>query len=121
MARDYYNCPNLLGMQLENQGSSGSLGSHWERTILQNEMMAAQAINTDSAFSVFTIALLKDTGFYESVRELPVDKITWGKGKGCGFVNFACNDTTKSYSEFCTDADVVAKKQNCNAEASGAG
>lgn len=84
----------MQGMQLENQGSSGSLGSHWERTLIQNEIMTAQAISTDSVFTNFTIALLKDTGYYESVRELPFDKITWGKGRGCSFVNNACNDTT---------------------------
>ncbi|KRX08706.1 hypothetical protein PPERSA_08017 [Pseudocohnilembus persalinus] len=40
-AKEHYGCPTALGMLLENQGGSGSAGSHWERTILQNEFMTA--------------------------------------------------------------------------------
>jgi hypothetical protein len=54
-------------MLLENQGSAGSLGSHWERTILNNEIMNAIASNTDAYFSYFTFALLKDTNWYALV------------------------------------------------------
>jgi hypothetical protein len=51
VARDHYNCPSMTGMLVENQGSIGSLGSHWERTILNNEIMNAIASNTDAYYS----------------------------------------------------------------------
>jgi hypothetical protein len=38
-AKDHYNCSSLKGMQLENQGNSATIGSHWEKSILFNEIM----------------------------------------------------------------------------------
>lgn len=62
-ARDYFKCSRLSGVEIENNGGSGSAGSHWERVILGNEMMTASEIDS-SVFSKFTLALLEDTGWY---------------------------------------------------------
>lgn len=51
VAQAHYGCPTLTGMLLENQGGGGSLGSHWERTILNNEIMNAIASSTDAYYS----------------------------------------------------------------------
>lgn len=51
VARAHYNCPTLTGMLIENQGGAGSLGSHWEKTILMNEVMNAIASNVDAKYS----------------------------------------------------------------------
>lgn len=40
-ARKYYACPTLEGMQLENDGTEISVGYHWEKTIIINEIMTA--------------------------------------------------------------------------------
>ncbi len=79
VARDHYNCPSMTGMLVENQGSAGSLGSHWERTILNNEIMNAIASNTDAYFSKFTFALLKDTNWYADIDMSKSDEIMNGK------------------------------------------
>jgi len=34
IAKAHYNCSSLLGIPLEDEGSSGSAGSHWEKTIV---------------------------------------------------------------------------------------
>jgi proprotein convertase subtilisin/kexin type 5 len=39
VARKHFGCPNALGVEVENQGGGGSLGSHWERTHLMNEVI----------------------------------------------------------------------------------
>ena len=49
-------------------------------------MMTGAAVMTDAVLSVFTIALLKDTGFYAEVNEGMADNIYWGKNKGCSFL-----------------------------------
>lgn len=36
--RDHFNCPTLEGAYLENEGGSGSAGSHFERRIFYNEV-----------------------------------------------------------------------------------
>ena len=38
-ARKYFNCPSINGVEIENEGGSGSAGAHWERAILHNEQM----------------------------------------------------------------------------------
>lgn len=61
-ARNHYNCPTLPGMPLENEGVSAK--NHWLRPAIYNEIMNP-ADHINSAFSYFTIALLKDSGFYQ--------------------------------------------------------
>jgi hypothetical protein len=51
-------------MRLEDQGTSASLGSHWERSVLENEYMTASSVGHEAAFSNFTLSLLQDTGWY---------------------------------------------------------
>jgi len=63
VSRNHFGCNSISGMELENQGGSGSLGAHWERTILHNEYMTASSIK-DAAVSKFTMALLEDSGWY---------------------------------------------------------
>ncbi|EGR33994.1 leishmanolysin family protein, putative, partial [Ichthyophthirius multifiliis] len=99
VTKKYYNCPTAQGMQLENQGGVGSVGAHWERTVIFNEIMTAGGITVNIAFSIFTIAALKDTGFYPDVNENMADQIYWGKGKGCDFLENACQSQTQ-YPEF---------------------
>lgn len=38
-ARRYYNCSNITGVELENEGGPESKGSHWERRVLGNEVI----------------------------------------------------------------------------------
>jgi leishmanolysin-like peptidase len=56
--------PSIEGVDLEDEGGSGSLSSHWERSMLHNEMMCASTL-PDEAFSDFTLALLEDSGWYK--------------------------------------------------------
>ena len=51
------------------------MGAHWEKTVINNEIMAATSSGSESELSVFTIALLKDTGFYSEVNENMADDI----------------------------------------------
>ncbi|EGR32339.1 leishmanolysin family protein, putative [Ichthyophthirius multifiliis] len=53
----------------------------------------------ESILSIFTIAVLKDTGYYAEVNESMANNIQWGKNKGCDFVLKACQSGTY-YSEF---------------------
>ncbi|KRX04456.1 Insulin-like growth factor binding protein, N-terminal [Pseudocohnilembus persalinus] len=89
-AKDHYGCPSLTGMPLENNGGSGSLGSHWEKSILLDENMNPQAVSTKAYYTKFTFSLLEDSGWY-----LPdytnVDTSLWGYNKGCSFVTGSCD------------------------------
>lgn len=57
-ARDYYNCPTLPGVPLENNGGSGSANSHWEKTFLPNEFMNPY-VTFPGIISDFTLKLFE--------------------------------------------------------------
>ena len=52
-----------MGVELENDGGSGSAGSHWERVALYDEYMTAQLM-PEMKVSKFTLSLLQDSGWY---------------------------------------------------------
>lgn len=49
--------------------------------------------------SVMTIAILKDTGFWEDINENLTDLTYWGKNQGCDFLNKSCKSPNK-FTEF---------------------
>ena len=57
-AQEHYGCATLTGMLLENQGVAATQGSHWERTIFNNEIMNPIPSNAVSFYSKITLALL---------------------------------------------------------------
>jgi leishmanolysin len=82
-ARQYYNCPNLIGVPLENNGGSGSAGSHWEKLFHPIEYMNPQ-VEYPAIISEFTMALLRSSGWYKTAPD-SAQRYDWGKGAGCGF------------------------------------
>lgn len=49
--------------------------------------------------SLFTIALLVDTGFWSGVNVNMANELAWGKDKGCAFEKYVCKGDLK-YAEF---------------------
>ena len=83
---------------LEDGGGSGSVGAHFEKIVFANETMVSDDTR-DAAFSRMTLAVTKDSGFYEVDIEKG-DSYVWGKGKGCGMVDLTCD--AAAISHFCT-------------------
>lgn len=60
---------------------------------------------SDSAISVFTLALFEGTGWY-SVDYAMAETFTWGQGKGCSFVSGSCvsgSPPQANFEEFCSN------------------
>ncbi|XP_026563872.1 leishmanolysin-like peptidase isoform X1 [Pseudonaja textilis] len=87
-ARKHFDCPNLEGMELENQGGIGTELNHWEKRLLENEAMTGSQTQ-NRVFSRITLALMEDTGWYK-VNYSMAEKLEWGRGKGCDFVMKSC-------------------------------
>ena len=90
-ARGHFGCPSLKGVELENQGGSGSAGSHWEARIMLGDYM----ISTDYpelVVSDITLAVFEDSGWYE-VNYVTGGLFKTGKGEGCDFLQLTCIDT----------------------------
>jgi len=91
----------MIGLPLEVNGGSGSAGAHWARLFLYDEMMTGSQIH-NRPLSIFTLALLEDSGWYEVDRKY-VEELQWGRDAGCPFIKNTCNpqDIYKKRSEFC--------------------
>jgi hypothetical protein len=49
-AKEYFGCPSLTGVPLEENGGSGSAGAHWERIAFGNEGMTASGLKNLNFF-----------------------------------------------------------------------
>ncbi|KAL5961561.1 Leishmanolysin-like peptidase [Taenia solium] len=87
-AREYFSCPHLEGVELENQGGIGVSLSHWEMRILGNELMTATYTNV-FRLSNLTLAFLEDTGWYLPNYSL-AEHLAWGANRGCIFSTESC-------------------------------
>jgi len=96
--RSHFGCSTLKGAYMENTGSSGTAGSHFERRQFAYEAMTSGLI-VQMQFSEFTLALLESTGWYVPDYSY-ADPFHWGKGQGCSFLTGSCSSS--SYSEFCS-------------------
>ena len=120
-AKLHFGCDNIKGVQLENDGGSGTAGSHWDsRYMLGDYMMATDY--SDIVLSDISLALFEDTGFYQ-VNYYTGGLFRFGKNQGCAFIakkclynqgkntlfpNEFCNESGKS---FCSSSHI--SKGNC--------
>lgn len=85
-AQRHFGCSSLTGAPLENGGGSGSAGSHWDQQFFYTETMCPQQASNRQAFSRFSFAALKDSGWYQ-VNDNDADPFTFGVKAGCSFFN----------------------------------
>lgn len=85
--KEHFNC--AIGAPLEDEGSDGSVGAHWERSVFQDEIMTASDMTTRLAFSNATLALLVSSGWYKVDYALS-EAFIYGKGAGCTFLATLC-------------------------------
>ena len=88
-AKKYFNCNNIIGVELENYGDEGTAGSHWEARILLGDYMNGVIYTEEQVISEFTLALLEDTGLYKA-NYYTGGLMRYGKNKGCNFLNEKC-------------------------------
>lgn len=103
IAREYYGCPTLAGVEVEDQGGEGTAGSHWEaRTMLGDYMIGVNY--AEAVISEITLGLFEDSGWYK-VNYYTGGLFRHGKGKGCSFVEEKCinDNTVLSENEFCNE------------------
>lgn len=97
-AKSYYSCNTLTGLPLENEGGSGSSGSHWEKLFMFNEFMNPTT-DPRASISQFTLQVLRETGHYIISEEAAQD-FSWGANDGCN--HFKICPQSQTTSESCT-------------------
>jgi len=96
--RNHFGCSTLKGAYMENSGSSGTAGSHFERRQFANEVMTSGLIH-DMQISELTLALLESTGWYAPDYTM-ADPYNWGRGQGCNFMTKSCSSSGFNYPEY---------------------
>ncbi|XP_013144532.1 PREDICTED: leishmanolysin-like peptidase isoform X2 [Papilio polytes] len=86
--REHFNCSDLEGAELEDQGGDGTALTHWEKRVFENEAMTGTHTQ-NSVFSRITFALMEDTGWYRAEYS-HASPLHWGRGLGCRFAMASC-------------------------------
>jgi len=103
-ARSHFGCSTLNGVELESSGGSGTVGAHWEKRIMYNDYMVADADIQDVAYSEITLAVFEDSGWYSPDYDYTT-ALEFGKGDGCGFITTKCVvNSTPQFDVFCNDS-----------------
>ncbi|CAH8857662.1 unnamed protein product [Trichobilharzia szidati] len=112
-AKSHFQCQSVDGVDLENEGSSGSYGSHLEGRVYSMELMAASS-EVEAFASRVTLAYFVDSGWY-TVNFKLADKWNYAKGYGCGFALGSCyhfasqkRKRHESIKPYCDEPNVVA-------------
>jgi hypothetical protein len=92
-ARRFFGCPTLARIAIEDEGGSGSAGSHWERSGWISSIMTAvggaeEGLWTEQAeiqYMEGTFAYLEDTGFYRATMA-NTGWSNYGFNQGCPFI-----------------------------------
>ena len=119
-SRSAFNCSTLKGMELEDQGGSGTVGSHWDMRTLLNEYMISH-VSDDVIYSTITLAALQDSGWYlpdYTVGQTPI----FARNIGCSFFSKKCitSGVSNYPSLFCDSSNSLTcdamylHKSNCN-------
>ena len=102
-ARKHFNCNSLEGVPFENQGGSGSAGTHWETRYMLGDYMVSTSYD-EWLISNMTLALFEDLGFYKVDYNISGSLFKFGKNKGCDFFEKKCIENGKpTFDEYCSE------------------
>jgi hypothetical protein len=101
VAKKYYKCNEIEGIELEDFTNSIRGYSHWDARYLLGDYMTDGFYTEEEVISEFTLAFLEGSGKYK-VKYYTGGLMQFGKGKGCGFLENTCIDksTEKTYPGF---------------------
>ena len=80
---------------MEDEGGTGTAGSHWERRIVKEDLMTGESSDSEGMTN-FTLNYLEGTGWYVVNSKLYAHQTQYGKNAGCNFINNACVDSSKN-------------------------
>ena len=102
-AKIHFGCDNIEGIRMEDQGESGTVGSHWDARYMQGELMIAEDYS-EVVLSEMTLAFLEDLGYYK-VNYYTGGLFRFGKNQGCAFLQKKCvySEGALFPNEFCSE------------------
>nr|CAJ2468363.1 unnamed protein product [Leishmania braziliensis] len=103
-AREQYGCATLEYLEVEDQGSPGSAGSHLKGRNAKDELMAPAS--AAGYYTALTMAVFEDLGFYKA-DFTKAEVMPWGRNASCDFLTNKCmEDNITQWPEmFCNTTD----------------
>ena len=117
VAKNYFKCNEIEGVELENNEEEGASDAHWEARILLGEYMNGFIYTPEQVISEFTLALLEDSGYYKA-KYYTGGLMQFGKNKGCEFLNSKCVNKGKINSNFSNEFFSKIKNEIFNIDTS---
>ncbi|EGR32901.1 leishmanolysin family protein, putative, partial [Ichthyophthirius multifiliis] len=105
-AKKYFNCEQMKGVPLEDEGGEGTEKGHWDRKTFGNEVMTGSS-TYDNVFTKFTLLIFYASGWYD-VEWSQSQQLTWGYGEGCKFLSQKCDYNSKEFCDL-NDGDTGLK------------
>ena len=96
-AKRHFNCQNLEGVELEDDGFEYSKFQHWESRIMNGDLMVSLVDRIDVTISEITLAFFEDLGYYET-KTYTGGLFRTGKGRGCSFLTSNCGSYNQIFS-----------------------
>jgi len=97
--RNHFGCSSLKGAYMENDGSSATAGSHFERKFFVYETMTSGVIH-GRRVSELSLGVLEASGWYD-IDYSYAEPFFFGKGQGCTFFSGSCSSSSYNFDEFC--------------------
>jgi hypothetical protein len=97
--RTFHGCSTIPGGIMENDGGSGTDGSHFEKKFYLFDTMATGSAS-GKRHSELSLALLEGSGWYV-IDYTYAEPYFYGQGEGCDFIFGTCNTTSNPFDEFC--------------------
>ena len=118
-AKTYFNNQSITGIPLENDGTEGTRGSHFEKTFFMNELMNPTTEN-NLVISNFTAKVLEDLGYsinYDFIQYWNVgEALPHFFDQACPHIPEVCTDNNTpdcsydgSFKGFCTEISTFSK------------
>jgi len=109
----HFKCDSFDGLPLEYNGGAGTVGAHWSKKTMNTDYMIGDSYG-ENLISDLSLAMFEDSGWYQ-VSYSDSNMFTWGKGKGCDFLNHSIKCVEKKGNkivspfpeEFCTDLNAA--------------
>jgi len=98
--RDFYGCSSVPGVYMENDGGTGTAGSHLERKFFLYDVMCSGGI-FGRRVSEFTLTFMEGSGWYVPNYDY-AEPFFFGQGQGCDFIN---GGSASRHDEYCSGND----------------
>jgi leishmanolysin-like peptidase len=111
-ARNFFDGQSLQGVELEDEGGSGTVDSHLDARVYKADLMAG----IDGLFmSTIDLAIMEDLGVYKA-NYSNSRPISFGKDMGCNFLTQNCYSVAGGLGKYWCNPAVVGSANGCTTD-----